>query len=135
MSFSSMVVSLPIADRQASFAFYRDGLGLEAIGEPADDGVPEPLQFALGDGIRLMLVPAGGFGWVIGDREVAGRGQSECVLGVGRADEAGVDDLVERARRAGAEIVTEPGEQPWGYSGAFTDPDGHLWLATAGAPT
>ena len=25
----------------------------------------------LNDGVRLMLIPAGGFGWVIGDREVA----------------------------------------------------------------
>jgi hypothetical protein len=49
-------------------------LGLDAIGEPAQDGVPEPPQFALNDGVRLMRVPTGGFGWVIGDREVARAG-------------------------------------------------------------
>jgi uncharacterized protein len=134
MPISPVVISLPIADRQTSFAFYRDGLGLDAIGEPASDGVPEPLQFALGDGVRLMLVPTGGFGWVIGNHEVARRGQSECVLGLGRGDETGVNDVIERARRAGAEIVTEPGHQPWGYSGAFADPDGHVWMVTAGTP-
>jgi hypothetical protein len=31
---------------------------------------------------RLMLVPTGGFGWVIGDHEVARRGHSECVINV-----------------------------------------------------
>ena len=133
MSFSSVVVSLPIADRQRAFAFYRDGLGLEAIGEPAGDGVPEPLQFALNDGIRLMLVPTGGFGWVIGDHEVARRGHSECVLAIGRVNESGVIELIERTRQAGAEIVTEPGQQPWGYSGAFADPDGHVWMVTTQA--
>jgi uncharacterized protein len=126
-----VVVSLPIADRRTSFAFYREALGLDAIGEPADDGAPEPLQFALNDGVRLMLVPTGGFGWVIGDREVAPRGQSECVLSLGADTEAGVDELVERAQRAGAEIVTEPGRQPWGYTGAFADPDGHVWMVTS----
>ena len=58
---SPVVVSLPIADRRTSFTFYGKGLGFEAIGEPAEDGVPEPLQFALNDGARLMLVPTGGF--------------------------------------------------------------------------
>lgn len=24
-----------------------------------------------------------------------------------------------------------PGRQPWGYAGAFADPDGHLWMITA----
>jgi uncharacterized protein len=131
MSFPTVVVSLPIADRPTSHAFYRDALGLEAIGEPAEDGVPEPLQFALnGDGVRLMLIPAGGFGWVIGDHEVAQRGRSECVLGVTAGTEAGVAELIERARRAGAEIVTEPGQQPWGYAAALADPDGHVWMVT-----
>jgi uncharacterized protein len=133
MSLSSVVVSLPIADRPTSFAFYRDVFGLEAIGEPADDGVPEPLQFALGDGdgVRLMLVPTGGFGWVIGGREVASRGLSECVLGLGAATNEAVDELVDRAERSGAEIVTAPGQQPWGYAAAFTDPDGHVWMVTS----
>jgi uncharacterized protein len=134
VSFSPVVVSLPIADRQTSFVFYREGLGLEAIGEPAADGLPEPLQFALNDGLRLMLVPSVGFGWVIGDNEVAGRGHSECMLGLAGEDQAEVDELVERVRRAGAEVVTEPGQQPWGYAGAFADPDGHLWMVATEAP-
>jgi predicted lactoylglutathione lyase len=133
VSFSSVVVSLPIGDRQRSFAFYRDGLGLEAIGELAEDGVPEPLQFALNDSVRLMLVPTGGFGWVIGDREVARRGHTECVLALAQADEAGVTELFERAGAAGAESINEPGQQPWGYSAVFADPDGHLWMVTAEA--
>src|SRR5258708_19383031 len=72
-----VIVCLPIADRQTSFTFYRDGLDFLPIGEVADDGVPEPLQFVLNDGVRLMLIPTGGFGWVIGDREVATPGSSE----------------------------------------------------------
>jgi uncharacterized protein len=32
-----------------------------------------------------------------------------------------------RAQEAGAEIVFAAGTQKWGYAGAFTDPDGHMW--------
>ena len=126
-----LVVALPIADRRASCRFYVEGLGFDAIGEPAQDGVPEPLQFALNDGVRIMLVPTGGFGWIIGDREVASRGRSECVLSLGAETEADVAEVVERARRAGAHVITEPGRQPWGFSGAFADPDGHVWMVTS----
>jgi uncharacterized protein len=131
MPLSRVIVSLPIADRRTSFAFYAEGLDFEAIGEVADDGVPEPLQFALNNGVRLMLIPTVGFGWVIGDREVAGRGQSECMFSLRAETEADVDELVERAHQAGGEIVTQPGQQPWGYAGAFADPDGHVWMVTS----
>ena len=131
MPLSRVIVSLPTADRRTSFAFYGEGLGFDAIGELADDGVPEPLQFALNDGVRLMLIPTGGFGWVIGDREVAGRGQSECMFSLRAETEADVDELVERAHQAGGEVVTQPGQQPWGYAGAFADPDGHVWMVTS----
>ncbi len=129
-----IIVSLPIADRQKSFAFYAEGLGLDPVGKPADDGVPEPLQFALNDGVRLILIPIGGFGWVVGNREVAHRDHSECFISMTAGSEAAVDQLVERARQAGAGIITEPGQQPWGYVGVFADPDGHVWQVTAGAP-
>ncbi len=126
-----VMISLPIADRQASYRFYGAGLGLRAVGELADDGVPEPLQFEINDGARLMLVPTGGFGWVIGDHEVAPPGRSECVVGVGAETAAAVDEMIERARQAGAKIVTQPAQQPWGYTGTFADPDDHLWMVTA----
>ena len=131
MPLSQVIVSLPTADRRTSFAFYSEGLGFDAIGEVADDGVPEPLQFALNDGVRLMLIPTRGFGWVIGGREVAGRGQSECMFSLRAETEAYVDELVERSHQAGGEVVTQPGQQPWGYAGAFADPDGHVWMVTS----
>ena len=131
MSTSPVVVSLPIADRRTSLRFYCDGLGFDAIGQPADDGVPEPLQFALNEGLRLMLIPSGGFGWVIGDHQVARAGHSECVLTLQAATDAEVDELVRRAHDAGAQVLTQPGRQPWGYAGTFADPDGHVWMITS----
>ena len=130
MSAPSVVVGLPIADRRASRDFYRDVLGLEAPGEPAEDGVPEPLQLSLSDGVSVMLVPTGGFGWAIGGRALTPAGHHECVLTLVASSVSEVDALLERARAAGAEIVVEAGQQPWGYTGTFADPDGHLWAAT-----
>lgn len=81
-------VSLPIADRQRSYAFYQETLSLKPFGEPAEDGVPEPLQFRLDERTSLMLVPTGGFGWVLGSRDVAPpggqRGSAEPVRRLGR---------------------------------------------------
>jgi predicted lactoylglutathione lyase len=126
-----IVVSLPIADRPASFRFYRDGLGFTPVGEIAEDGVPEPLLFALNDGVSLMLVPSGGFGWVTGGRDVAPPSTSECVLSLSPDTDAGVDAVIARAEQAGAQVVSAPAQQPWGYAGTFTDLDGHLWMVTS----
>jgi predicted lactoylglutathione lyase len=131
MTTAPVTIALPTADRRISYLFYRDGLGLEAIGELAEDGVPEPLQFVLNDGVRIMLIPTGGFDWITGDHEVAPRGHSECVVSVSAGAETDVDEMVQRARTAGSTIVAEPGQQPWGYTGTFADPDGHLWQVTA----
>lgn len=133
MPYAPIIFSLPIADRPTSFAFYRDGLGLEPFGALADDGVPEPLQFHLHEGVRLMLIPRGGFGWVVGDQAVAAAGTSECLVNLTADSDAAVDQMVKRAVEAGATTVTEPGPQPWGYAGTFADPDGHLWMVTGAA--
>lgn len=132
MSEPRFVVALPIADRPTSHEFYREVLGLEAFGEPAEDGVPEPLQFTLASGVDLMLVPTGGFSWAIGGQPVSTGEHHETVITMAAESAADVDDLIGRARRAGARVVVEPGDQSWGYTATFADPDGHLWAALAG---
>ena len=112
-----------------SHAFYA-AVGFVAVGKPADDGVPEPLQFEINAGLRVMLIPSIGFGWVIGGRKRSPRGAHECQILITVADDAAVDELIRRAKGAGAKIVFGPGAQKWGYAGAFTDPDGHMWQVT-----
>jgi predicted lactoylglutathione lyase len=123
----AVTIALPIADRRRSYEFYHEGLGFTAPGEPDKDGLPEPLRLTLGDRIRVMLIPNVGFGWVLGGRKQAPAGRSECILSLSLPTRADVDDLIARAAKAGAEIVRQPGEQQWGYDGAFADPDGHVW--------
>ena len=79
-----------------------------------------------------MLVPTGGFGWVIGDeRSVAEPWACECLLSLDAPNPAGVDAMFARAVGAGAEVVVAPARQPWGYTATFADPDGHLWSVVA----
>ncbi len=91
---------------------YRHGLGLAAVGDPDSHGLPEPLQFALLGGTRLMLVPTGGFGRAIGHSRSPAAGTASA-LDLQVPTDADVDEVVGRARRAGAEPVSEPGRQPW----------------------
>jgi predicted lactoylglutathione lyase len=68
---------------------------------------------------------------VAGGREVASKGVSECLLTLTADTGAEVDEIVQRAIGNGADVVSEPDQQPWGYTGSFTDPDGHVWMVTA----
>lgn len=121
-------VALPIDDRVRAMVFYREAFGFELVGEPAEDGVPEPLMFRIDQRTMLLLIPRGGFGWVFGEgREPAPPGTSECLMGMAVATELEVDDLVTRVRDAGGAVLAEPGQQPWGYTALCADPDGHVW--------
>ncbi len=126
-----VTISLPIGGRQRSYEFYQSALSLEPVGEPAEDGVPEPLQFRLDEHTILMLVPTGGFGWVIGDREIAPRGSSEVLLSLTAASPGEVSRIVERMHAGGGVILAAPMQQDWGFAGVATDPDGHAWQIIA----
>lgn|SRR5690349_13126364 len=66
------------------------------------------------------------------DANVASEGMSDTFRGFSLAwnckSRSQVDATIERARRAGA-IVRKPAQDVFwgGYSGYFSDPDGHLW--------
>jgi hypothetical protein len=132
MQYESIVVSLPVADRPTSFAFYQGALELEPVGELADDGIPEPLQFVLNSGLNLMLIPTGGFGWTIGEGRVVATDAHETILVINASSIEEADARIGQAVAAGARITTPPTQQPWGYSGSFADPDGHIWMVRAG---
>jgi uncharacterized glyoxalase superfamily protein PhnB len=132
VTYEPVVISLPVADRRTSFDFYRQALSLEAVGEPDESGIPEPLQFEVNAGARVMLIPRGGLERAVGGGQ-APPGHHECFLAISAATPADTDALVQRAAAAGASVVLAPGQQPWGYVGAFADPDGHVWMVRAGA--
>jgi predicted lactoylglutathione lyase len=127
-----VVLALPTEDRGRAHAFAR-ALGLETPGDLADDGVPEPLRVTLNERTAVMYIPTGGFGWVTAGRPTAGRDTAECLVSLQVSATTRVDDLLERAATGGGEIVSPAQQKSWGYTGTFTDPDGHLWEAIVSA--
>lgn len=130
MSTYDAVIALPTADRAIAHAFYA-ALGFETPGDLADDGIPEPLTVVVNSGLRVMLVPRGGFGWITAGRTTAARDTAECLLSLAVSSPADVDDFLQRAASVGAEIASPAQQRPWGYTGTFADPDGHLWEVMA----
>jgi len=115
------MITLGVADLERATAFYRDGLGL-----PLMDHDPGISFFPL-NGSWLALYERGA---LADDAAVAaeGSGFPGFTLSHVVGSEAEVDELLERAVAAGAEL-TKPGQRVFwgGYSGYFRDPDGFLW--------
>jgi len=121
-----VVLALPTKDRRRAHAFAR-ALGLDTPGELADDGVPEPLRVVLNERTAVMYIPTGGFGWVTAGRPTAEHGVAECLVTLQVSTAADVDDVMARVAISSGEVASAAQDQSWGYSGAFADPDGHLW--------
>jgi uncharacterized protein len=128
------VVTLGVSDLDRALAFYREGLGLSSPGiigteYTGDEQNPAgaAAMFTLDDGLVLAIYPRSELAKDAGvptDR-LCGSGHSLGHVVERRAD---VDRLLEEAARAGATVLGEPHDRPWGiYSGYFSDPDGHLW--------
>jgi catechol 2,3-dioxygenase-like lactoylglutathione lyase family enzyme len=106
-----------VKDMATSCAFYETVLGLERVYD--SDGV---VAFD-GGGPRILIHPAG-------QREASAQAGQEVYWNV-----SDVDALVETARAAGARIVEEPTDVPWGErEAAFLDPDGHRINLTQPGP-
>ena len=115
------VVTLGVADLERSRRFYEDGLGWKRGNK--DEGV---VFFQLPGAVlalwsRESLAEEAGF-----SRPGTGFGGIALAQNV-RSREA-VDALLAEAEAAGGRIAKPAAETFWGgYSGYFTDPDGHAW--------
>jgi uncharacterized protein len=115
------MITLGVDDLEASIKFYQDGLGFPKMPSP-----PEVAFFTL-NGSWLGLY---GRDSLAKDAGVSpgGSGFSGFTLSHNVTSEADVDQIVEKAVFAGAQLVKPPQKVSWGgYHGYFQDPDGYLW--------
>ena len=128
------VITLAVSDLERALRFYRDGLGLESPGivgtEFAGDEITPAgaaAMFQLDRGLILSLYPRSE---LAKDANVSfGPPKTgEFSIGHAVASKADVDALLAQAEAAGASLIQQPRDRPWGiYAGYFRDPDGHLW--------
>ncbi len=118
------VVTLGVADLKRAIAFYED-----VVGWKVDSGPPDIAFFDLG-GLVFALYP---HAELAEDRNVApgdssGAGYQGFSLAHNARSKKEVDSIFARLKDRRATILKEPEEVFWGgYSGYFSDPDGHAW--------
>jgi uncharacterized protein len=116
-------VTLAVRNLEATRSFYVDGLGWE----PALEAPGEVLMIKVGDKVVLSLWHEVAFEAEVGP-VTRGTGVHPVTLSHNVATREEVDEVLETARRAGADPVRQAVERDWGgYSGYFGDPDGFRW--------
>jgi predicted enzyme related to lactoylglutathione lyase len=120
---------IAVDDHDKALAFYRDALGFEVRNDVSYEGmrwvtVGSPSQ----PGVELVLEPpVADPGAAAGDKEAAAELLAKGLLrGVNfRTDDC--DATFERIRAAGAEVLQEPMDMPYGVRDcAFRDPAGNM---------
>jgi len=116
------IITLGVESLETSKEFYEDILGFVPVVDDDEDIVfydMETVRLALFQRNELAkdaTVDAGGSGF-------KGYTLAHCV-----ASSKVVDSLFAELKEKGVTVVKEPGKVFWGgYSGYFSDPDGHLW--------
>lgn len=122
------VVTLAVDDLPRALAFYRDGMGWQSdgiIGQEFEHG--SVAFFPMRNNLTLALFPAPSLAHDA-HVEVTKHRVGAVSIGYLAATQREVDEIIERAGRAGATVTDPPSKRFWGgYSGYFQDLDGHLW--------
>ena len=114
------MVTLGVADLPRARNFY-ENLGWAASTTSTDDVV-----FFQAGGMVLGLWDRASLAEDGGVDDAGGWGGVALAHNVSSPSE--VDSVIDEARFAGATVTRAPAETFWGgYSGVFTDPDGHPW--------
>lgn len=117
------IITLGVADLERAKAFYLDGLGWTAVDQPAEE-----ICFIQMPGIAFSLYPLDKLAEDIGVDPLTAVPMGAVTLAHNTRDEADTDAVLARAVAAGATLVKPAQKVFWGgYSGYFSDLDGHLW--------
>jgi catechol 2,3-dioxygenase-like lactoylglutathione lyase family enzyme len=123
------IISLAVRDFDRAKRFYSEGLGWPIQQEQGDWAC-----FSLGDGSSALTL----YPWEETAAEAGVSAHSDGFRGVVLAYNVRsverVDEVMAEAERAGGTTTKSPKRTAWGgYSGYFTDPEGHLWEVATGA--
>ncbi len=114
------VITLGVEDLQRSLAFYSEGLGWKAQ-------VQGDIALFQLNGVVLALYPREALAMDAGVPP-EGQGFRGMALAYNCKEEGEVDGFLSHIRTLGANVVKPTQKTSWGgYSGYFSDPDGHLW--------
>ena len=116
------IVGLGVADVAAATAFYaRLGWTPSPASNPA-------ITFFQAGGVIVSLFGRGDLLAEAGIADSAGAGSPGVTLACNLASKDEVDAALAEAEAAGGKITAPAVDRHWGgYSGYFTDPDGHAW--------
>lgn len=125
MPISLQYSPIPVSDPEAALAFYRDALGLPIAQDVSSGG---HRWITLGDPSGTQIVLSG---TDAGRSPADGEALEELVvkgaLGPWVFATDDLQTLFDQAVAAGAEVVSEPADQPWGpRDAAFRDPSGNV---------
>ncbi len=115
------IVTLGVRDLESSIKFYEQGLNLPRMPFKGD------IAFFELNGTWLALYP---WDLLAEDARISGSGEGfrGVTLAHNVASKSEVDEVMMQAETAGASIHKAAEDTSWGgYSGYFSDPDGHLW--------
>jgi catechol 2,3-dioxygenase-like lactoylglutathione lyase family enzyme len=118
------LLTLAVGDVAASRAFYCDRLGwTEFTYVPGD-----VCMIRVGDHLLFSLWDETHFEAELGQPIRRGEGIAPLTIAHNVATRAEVDAVLQTARAAGADPVSDGVEREWGgYTGYFADPDGYRW--------
>jgi catechol 2,3-dioxygenase-like lactoylglutathione lyase family enzyme len=119
------IITLGVSDLGRSTKFYKDGLGLKLRKESSEN-----ISFFDMGGTWLALYERDS---LAKDANVPtkGGGFSGVTLAHNVKSKKEVDTILNEAKAAGAKVTDSAHSRTWGgYSGYFSDPDGHLWEVT-----
>ncbi|HET7195910.1 MAG TPA: VOC family protein [Nocardioides sp.] len=117
------LVTLAVADLEATRRFYVDGLGWEPMIFVAGD----VLMIKVADKVILSLWDRDHFEAEVGPI-VTGQGVAPLTLAHNVGSREEVDQVLATAREVGADPVHDGVDREWGgYTGYFGDPDGYRW--------
>ncbi|MFE8939855.1 VOC family protein [Streptomyces sp. NPDC007872] len=129
MDITIHTTALPHDDPDAAVAFYRDALGFEVRSDVGQGNMRWITVGPAGQpGTSILLAPpAADPGVTEEERRVITEMMAKGTYGWILLATPGLDAVFEKVRAAGAEVVQEPTEQPYGIRDcAFRDPAGNL---------